>query len=125
MSDEDYVANLLAILTDPAPSGFDPADPSRRADDGIDRYDGFDLRLRGAAGDPAESVGVPGAPDATPEVITFVLTADEWEQVLVDQYRADLGLHLAETLADPDPDECFVVFYDGSCTGPSGSSCRP
>ena len=246
MSDEEYVATLLAILTDPAPSGIDPADPYRQADDGIDRYDGFgrdvrvvdlgvvdgrygdelevsfvlslpvgdpewdgvpehgstrvpfdaewrrlsgfddpaayapvvalrvelagrdhavrhqhggrparrrdewraaaraalpereaqrhlllqtlagegdvtqvasdrfDLRLRDAAGDPAESVGGPVALDATPEIITFVLTPDEWEEVLVDQYRADLWLHLAETLADPDPDERFVVFYDGS-----------
>lgn len=245
MSDEEYVATLLAILSDPAPSGFDPADPSRRGDDGIDRYDGFGRDVRVVdlvvvdgrygdelevsfvldlpAGDP-EWDGVPergstrvpfdaewrrlsgfddpaayaprvaltvefaardhavrhqhgGRParrrdewraaaraalpdretqrhlllqtlagegdvaqvasdrfelrmphdgdrparsgdlaalDAVPEVITFVLSPEEWEEVLVDQHRDDLGLYLAETLADPDPDERFVVFYDGS-----------
>ena len=41
MSDEEYVATLLAILTNPAPTGIDPADPYGQADDGIDRYDGF------------------------------------------------------------------------------------
>jgi len=246
VSDEEYVATLLAILTNPAPTGFDPADPSRRGDDGIDRYDGFgrdvrvvdlgvvdgrygdelevsfvlnlpagdpdwdgvpehgstkvpfdaewrrlsgfsnpaayaprvaltvelaarrhvvghqhggrqarrraewraaaraalpdretqrhlllqtlagegevihvaadrfDLRLRDAAGDPAGSVGGPDALDATPEMITFVLTPDEWEEVLVDQYDDDLRLYLAETVMDLDPDERFIVFYDGS-----------
>ena len=46
MSEEEYVATLLAILTNPAPSGIDPADPYRRADDGIDRYDGFGRDVR-------------------------------------------------------------------------------
>ena len=247
MSDEEYVAALLAILTNPAPTGIDPADPYRQADDGIDRYDGFgrdvrvvglrvvdgehgdelevsyvlalpagdpawdavpeksstrvpfdaewrrlsgfgdpgayapqvasrveraardhavrhqhggrqarrraewraaaraalpdretqrllllqtlagegdvaqvahdrfDVRLRrGADLDPVEGVAGPGALGATPEVITFVLTPDEWEEVLVDEYQDDLRLFVAETLADPDPDERFVVFHDGS-----------
>lgn len=247
MSDEEYVATLLAILTNPAPTGIDPADPYGRADDGIDRYDGFgrdvrvsgikvvagpygdelevsfilnlpaddpdwdgvpergstrvpfdaewrrlselvdpaayapqvasrvefaardhavrlqhggrgdrartewrararaalpdretqrrlllqtlagegevaqvahdrfDLRLRrDARGDPTEDVAGLGVLDETPEVITFVLTPDEWEEVLVNEYQDDLRLFLAETLADPDPDERFVVFYGGT-----------
>lgn len=246
MSDEEYVATLLAILTNPAPTGIDPADPYGRADDGIDRYDGFgrDVRVSGLqvvagpygdelevsfvlslpAGDP-DWVGVPergstrvpfdaewrrlsefvdpaayapqvasrveraardhatrhqhggrrdrvrtewrararaGLPnretqrqlllqtlagegeatqvspdrfelhlrhdatdgparaggaaalDAVPEVITFVLTPEEWEEVLVDEYHDDLRQYLAEMLAGPDPDERFVVFYEGS-----------
>lgn len=247
MSDEEYVATLLAILTSPAPTGIDPADPYGKADDGIDRYDGFgrdvkvldlrvvdgphgdelevsfalklpagdpdwkgvpengatrvpfeaewrrlsefgdpaayaprvatrvgfaardhavqhqhggrrarrqaewraaaraalpdreaqlhlllqtlagegevaqvasdrfDLRLRrDADGDPTEGAIGAGVLNATPEVITFVLTPEEWEEVLVDEYNHDLRLYLAETLADPDPDERFVVFYDRS-----------
>lgn len=247
MSDEEYVATLLAILTNPAPTGIDPADPYGQADDGIDRYDGFgrDVKVLGLRvvgglygdelevsfvlrlpagdsdwdgvpengatrvpfdaewrqlsefGDPAayaprvanrvqfaardhvvqhqhggraartraewraaaraalpdretqrhllletlagegdvtqvatdrfdlrlhrddeggrtEDVAGAGVLDETPEVITFVLTPEEWEEVLVDEYKDDLRLYLAETLADPDPDERFVVFYDGS-----------
>ena len=246
MSDEEYVATLLAILTNPAPTGIDPADPYGSADDGIDRSGGFgrDVRVSGLrvvagsygdelevsfmlslpTGDP-DWVGVPeagatrvpfdaewrrlsefvdpgayapevatrvmwaardhatrhqhggrrerartewrararaGLPnreaqrqlllqtlagegeatqvspdrfelrlrhdetdgpvrgegaaalDAVPEVITFVLTPEEWEEVLVDEYQDDLSLYLAETLAMPDPDERFVVFFEGS-----------
>lgn len=247
MSDEEYVATLRAILTNPAPTGVDPADPYGRAEDGIDRYEGFgrDVRVsdlqvvdgpygdelevsfvlslpagdadwngvpedgstrvpfdaewrrlsefgepadyapqvaakvmwaardhavnhqhggrlvrtqaewraaaraalpgretqrqlllqtlagegevaqlaqdrfelhlrREAHGGPAQGPAGPGVLDAAPEVITFVLTPEEWEEVLVDEYQDDLRLYLAETLADPDPDERFVVFYDGS-----------
>ncbi len=247
MSDEEYVATLLAILTNPEPTGIDPADPYGQADDGIDRYNGFgrdvnvvglqvvdgrygdelevtfvlklpagdpewddvpehgvtrvpfdaewrrssglnepaayapqiasrvefaardhavkhqhggrlarrraewraasraalpdrdvqrhlllqllagegdvtqvaqdrfDLRLRSEAdGDRTERVAGLGVLNATPEVITFVLSPDEWEEVLVDEYEDDLRLYLAETLGDPDPDERFVVFYNGS-----------
>ena len=247
MSDEEYVATLLAILTNPAPSGIDSADPYRLADDGIDRYDGFgrdvqvlalrvvdgpcgdelevsfvlrlppgdpewddvpehgstrmpfdaewrrlsgfgdpaayapqvaarvelaarqhavqhqhggrrararaewraaaraalpnreaqrhlllqtladegdvvqvahdrfDLHLRHAEdGDLSAGAAERGGLGATPEVITFVLAPNEWEEVLVDEYAGDLRLYLAETLTDPDPDERFVVFYDGS-----------
>ena len=240
LSDEEYVATLLAILTNPAPTGIDPADPYRQANDGIDRYDGFgrDVRVSAVrvvdgpygdelevsfvldlpAGDPSW-VGVPtggstrvpfdaewrrlsglddpaayapqvassvmraardhvvahrdggrgarartewrararaGLPDreaqrqlllqtlageghvtqvapdwyevrlrrdrdaepsalgGPPETITFVLTPEQWEEVLVDQHRGDLGLYLAEAIADPDPDERFMVFHDGS-----------
>lgn len=77
--------------------------------------DRFDLRLRrGVEGDPTEGAAGAGPLDETPEVITFVLTPEQWEEVLVDEYADDLRLYLAETLADPDPDERFVVFYDGS-----------
>ena len=51
MHDEAYVQELLAILTNPAPTGIDPADPDDQADDRTDRYDGFgrDLRVTSAA----------------------------------------------------------------------------
>jgi hypothetical protein len=39
--DEAFVARLLAILTNPEPTGIAPDDPYGQADDGIDRYDGF------------------------------------------------------------------------------------
>ena len=48
MSDEEYVATLLAILTNPAPTGIDPADPYGSADDGIDRYGGFGRDVQGS-----------------------------------------------------------------------------
>ncbi len=41
VDDDGYVVALLAILTNPNPTGVDPADPYGMADDGIDRYDGF------------------------------------------------------------------------------------
>ena len=41
MVDEEYLATLLDILTNPAPTGIDPADPYGQADDGINRYNGF------------------------------------------------------------------------------------
>lgn len=41
VDDEAYVQALLAILTNPNPTGIDPDDPYGQADDGIDRYDGF------------------------------------------------------------------------------------
>ena len=66
MSEEEYVATLLAILTNPAPSGIDPADPYRRADDGIDRYDGFgrdvrviDLGVVDTTGEPPPEISGP------------------------------------------------------------------
>lgn len=36
-----YVARLLAILTNPNPTGIAPDDPYGQADDGIDRSNGF------------------------------------------------------------------------------------
>ena len=41
MDDQDYVAELVAILTNKDPQGIDPDDPYGQADDGIDRYDGY------------------------------------------------------------------------------------
>ena len=41
IEDEAYVRELLAILTNPHPTGISPDDPYRQADDGIDRYGGF------------------------------------------------------------------------------------
>jgi hypothetical protein len=41
MDDEAYAAAMLAILANPNPAGIDPDDPYGRADDGIDRFDGF------------------------------------------------------------------------------------
>jgi hypothetical protein len=39
--DPAFVARLLAILTNSEPTGIAPDDPYGRADDGIDRWDGF------------------------------------------------------------------------------------
>lgn len=237
--DETYVAALLAILTNPEPSGIDRADPDGQADDGIDRCDGFgrDVRVTGLQvvdgpyGDELEvafTLGVPDGPDwdgvppegatrvpfdaqwrrlneltdpaayapaiaarvvwaagdhavrhkqggkgeraraewrarakaalpdrqaqqqllletlagegevtqvapdrfelrrldmegssdpsrlgATPDVVTFVLSPDDWEQVLIDRYDEDLDLYVAETLGVADAEERYVVFYDG------------
>ena len=56
MDDETYVRELFDILTNPSPSGINPADPYGQADDRIDRYDGFgrDLRVTAARVVPGE-----------------------------------------------------------------------
>ena len=229
MDETDYVTALLRILTNPTPTGIDPADPYGRADDGIDRYHGFgtdmwvealeitdgphgdELKVSFALAVPAESqwrgmrtrgsVQVPfdaewrqlsgladpaayapqvaarveaaatdlvqshlnrgardrmhrqiraGLPDREgqhqmlletlrsegtvtelgpdrfelhfddadegddgPSMMTVVVTPEEWEQVLASEAMEDLCLYLAEVIADPDPDERFLVFYDG------------
>lgn len=41
MEDDAYARRLFAILTNPHPTGIDPADPYGQAADGIDRHDGF------------------------------------------------------------------------------------
>ena len=46
MDDDEYVAGLLAILTNPEPPDIDPSDPYRQSSDGVDRYDGFGSELR-------------------------------------------------------------------------------
>ena len=46
MDDDEYVARLLAILTNPEPPDIDPSDPYRQSSDGIDRDDGFGSELR-------------------------------------------------------------------------------
>jgi hypothetical protein len=81
--------------------------------------DRFELRLRDVPAvdrpDPSASARDAWlALNAWPQVITFVLGPEEWEEVLVDHYRDDVGLYVAETLAGPDPDEEFVVFHAGS-----------
>ncbi len=74
--------------------------------------DRIELRLRSSADDdPLDDLGTDRAAaqgdfaelDVAPEVITFVLTPEEWEEVLVDQYDDDLELCLAETLAIAGP----------------------
>jgi hypothetical protein len=50
MDDEAYVRELVAILSNPSPTGIDPADPYGLADDGIDRYDGFGRDVRVTSG---------------------------------------------------------------------------
>ena len=62
---------------------------------------------------PSEGLEDVAVLDALPEAITFVLSPEEWEEVLADQYEDDLELYVAETLAIPDPEEQFVVFYKG------------
>lgn len=56
MDDATYVQTLLAILTNPSPTGVDPDDPCGQADDGIDRYDDFgrDVRVTSARVVPGE-----------------------------------------------------------------------
>lgn len=241
MDDAEYVTTLLSILTNPTPTGIDPADPYGQADDGIDRYNGFgtdvwvtaveitdgphgdELRVSFALAVPDEpqwhgmqtrgSVQVPfdaewrelsgfGDPAAYapqvavrvesaagelaqrhregdardrmrdqvrarlpdrdgqrqmllemlrcegtvtelglgrfelhfdkvnevnevnevdespggPSMMTVVVTPEEWEEVLVSGAGDDLCLYIAEVIADPDPDERFLVFYDGDLT---------
>lgn len=41
VDDQVYADTLLAILTNPSPTGISPDDPYGLADDRIDRYDGF------------------------------------------------------------------------------------
>jgi hypothetical protein len=68
MDDEQYVGALLDVLTNPTPTGIDPADPYARADNGIDRSDGFgrDVRVTGAQ--------VVGGPHGDELEVTFILT---------------------------------------------------
>ncbi len=216
MDDEEYAAAMLATLADPNPTGIDPEDPYGRADDGIDRYDGFGRGVwvesvqltRGdhgaelevgfaldlpedlaAEGMPSRgSVRVPvdqewrelsgyqepgsyapavatrvewaahamverhrsrmrSAPSPVPAergthwprllaglaehgnpvevgpgrielgvstgAVTFLVTPDEWEQVVALHAGNDIELYLDELLVPRQEDEVFVVFYDG------------
>ncbi|WP_457206666.1 hypothetical protein [Nocardioides sp. P5_C9_2] len=95
MDDAAYVRELFAILTNPSPTGIDPADPYGQADDGIDRYDGFgrDVRVTSArvvAGEhaPMMELGfvldLPAAPDldGVPAEGSFLLPVDaEWRRL--------------------------------------------
>jgi hypothetical protein len=226
--DDDYVAVLLAILTNTEPTGVDPDDPYGQADDGIDRFDGFgrdvlveslettagrhgmDLAVRfrlvlppgttrrripargvvhlpfdpewrrlSGYSDPAAyapevadrvmraahdhvvrhregrnrvderdriRAALPGRDvqwqllvdalgregrvvEASPgrlevqigdddadeqsDVVTVLVTPDEWEEVLAFRARHDPDLYVAELIAPRDDDEGFVVFYEG------------
>jgi len=228
MEDEAYARELLAILTNPTPTGIDPNDPYRQADDGIDRYDGFgrdvwvetldvtdgdygtevvvtfglvvppdpawrampgrgtvrlpfDARWRRLSGyeDPAayapavarqvekaarahverhrtgadrarpsgaerplpsrdtqwqmlldalnaEGIAVreigPGRVEVdmgagndakSSEVVTVVVSPDEWERVVAERSGGDVDLYVAELLGPRGEDERFVVLYDG------------
>jgi hypothetical protein len=227
MEDEAYARELLAILTNPSPTGIDPDDPYGQADDGIDRHDGFGRdvwveslnvadgqsgtelvvefglavppnpswqglphrgsvrlpfdaqwrRLSGyeqpAAYAPAVARAVelaaheqverhrseavrsrpggarrlqPGRPEhwqmlldglsgegevrevgpgrvevdirdeddpASSDVVTVVVSREQWEQVLAERAGGDADLYVAELLGPRDEDEKFVVFYNG------------
>lgn len=69
--------------------------------------DRFEVRVR-ADGDDADAGPLGGAP----AVLTFVVTAEQWEEILVSEGE-DLALLVDEAVGDPDPDERFVVFHDG------------
>ncbi|WP_028660568.1 hypothetical protein [Nocardioides insulae] len=228
MDDDTYRQELEAILTNPHPTGIDPDDPYGRAEDGIDRYDGYGrdvivghltltdgehgtelvvaythdlpssppLRGRPSGGfvhlpfDPewrdlsgyaepatyAPSVaskvmsaarqqwerhgpgrdwaaereqmraalpdraaqqrmlwealdGVGSAEEVSPgrfevqlpdpytghpgQILTVLVTPDQWEEVLAWQAGADYDLYLSELVACGEPDESFIVFYEG------------
>jgi hypothetical protein len=95
VDDASYVRELLAILTNPSPTGIDPDDPCGQADDGIDRYDGFgrDVRVTSARVVPGEhalmlEVGfvldLPDDPEleGVPAEGTFLLPVDaEWRRL--------------------------------------------
>lgn len=241
MDNDAYVQSLLAILTNPHPTGIDPDDPYRQADDGIDRHDGFGREVwiesirtshgehgpeleiefglkvplwarrrvprRGSVrlpfeqnwrhlsgfDDPADyatevarqvqvaayshvdrhrqgrdwsaardrvRAGLPDrgaqwrmlldglneggtAVEASPgridvqlgdgedgdagsrDVITVVVTPDQWEDVLVDHVHGDVNLYLLELLGPRDNDERFVVFYQGDLVRSSREELPP
>jgi hypothetical protein len=47
------------------------------------------------------------------DVVTVVVSPDEWEQVLAWLDAADVGLYVAELIGPRDEDERFVVCYQG------------
>jgi hypothetical protein len=93
MDDTEYVASLLAILTNPDPPGVDPADPYRQSTDGIDRYDGFGTEVRvesitrveGRYGEELEiayALAVPPAETRVPARATVRVPFDaEWRRL--------------------------------------------
>lgn len=46
-------------------------------------------------------------------VVTLVISADQWERVLIDHAWDDVDLYFAELLGPRQVDEAFVVFYNG------------
>jgi hypothetical protein len=67
MDDQAYAERLFAILTNPDPTGVDPDDPYRQAEDGIDRYGGFGRDVW------VESVGAADGPHGAELVVEFGL----------------------------------------------------
>jgi len=88
MEDEAYARRLFAILTNPHPTGIDPADPYGQADDGIDRYDGFgrDVWVESVA------VAVAEGEHGSELLITFGLAVPSDPELLGVQQRGALRL---------------------------------
>lgn len=86
MEDEPYARRLFAILTNPHPTGIDPADPYGQADDGIDRYDGFGRDVR------VESVAVAEGEHGSELLVEFGLAVPSGPDLLGFQQRGTLRL---------------------------------
>ena len=86
MEDEAYARRLFAILTNPHPTGVDPADPYGQADDRIDRYDGFGRDVW------VESVAVAKGEHGSELLITFGLAVSSDPELLGVQQRGALRL---------------------------------
>jgi hypothetical protein len=67
MDDQAYAERLFAILTNPDPPGFDPDNPYRPAEDGVDRSNGFGREV------VVESLGVADGPHGAELVVEFRL----------------------------------------------------
>jgi hypothetical protein len=51
--------------------------------------------------------------DADSEVVTVIVTPDQWEDVLAAHGSRNVGMYVAERLGPRDSDEHFVVYYGG------------
>ena len=49
-------------------------------------------------------------------VVTFVVSPDQWERVLVEHASGDVGSYFADLLGPREDDQTFVVFYNGDLT---------
>ena len=94
MEDEAYARRLFAILTNPHPTGVDPADPYGQADDRFDRYDGFGRDIW------VESVAVAKGEHGSELLITFGLAVSSDPELLGVQQRG--ALRLAFDAENPD-----------------------
>jgi hypothetical protein len=54
-----------------------------------------------------------GCVEAGSPVVTVILTADQWEDVLMERGSGQVDMYVAELLGPRDSDELFVVFYRG------------
>jgi hypothetical protein len=55
-----------------------------------------------------------GDVDSTPgDLVTVVVSPEQWERVLAERAGGDAGLYIAEVLGPRDEDERFVIFFDG------------